>query len=52
MAFADDLHLEINNGNCAPLILLDLLVAFGTVAHKMLIKHLYDLVDIYRTALN
>lgn len=41
VAFVNNIHLEIDRGNCNLLILLDLLTAFDTVNHEVL--HLYHL---------
>lgn len=52
MDLVDYLCIEINKGNSALLILLDLSSGFDTVYQEGLIYSLYDLVGIWGTSLN
>lgn len=52
MALVDNPLLEIDKGNCALLILLDLSVVLDTVDHEVLLKCLHNLVGIPGTTLN
>lgn len=42
VTLVNDLHLEINRGNCTLLMLLDLSATFDTVDHEMFITHLWN----------